>query len=601
MTQRKKNPPQNPASASLPPVTPNPIRLMWIAMGVTLVTFLGALSCGFVNWDDDATILNNPNLAKIDVQHLLQIFGIKSGSAQLGNYNPLSIFSFFVEKAITGSFNAGLVHFDNILLHVLAVMMVFRVLMALGFGKNGAFVGSLFFGVHPMRVESVVWATERKDVLFGFLFFAALWYYIRWIQSGKAKSAYFTWAVVLALLSCLAKVQAVTLPLSMLLVDYWLRRPASWRETLVEKWTFWGVSLIFGLINVYTLGLQGAVNPAGAQFSLIERICIGGYTLGVYIYKVLLPYPMLPLYTYPSPLPAWIYAGPVIFVLFGLAVWQLYRQDRRVWVFGLLFFFVNVVFLLQIITAGQGFLADRFTYVPYFGIFAVAAWYYEVYLEKPAYQSSLRVSVWVLGLLYVGLSYWQTGIWKNSETLWAHVIEYAPDKSGLPYWYRGQYYRGVQQYEAAMRDYENALRMEPQNPEMLNSRGKTLFDMAMSGKYPKEQSGQFLQRALEDYNRSLDLAAPLSPVTQGMMYINRGAALGTLNRLEAAEQDFNHGLQLDPQNKMGYLNRAMLHLKLQQPEKTLEDYNRYLELDPGNKKIQSDREKLRQRLNGGMR
>lgn len=334
---------------------------------------------------------------------------------------------------------------------------------------------------------------------------------------------------------------------------------------------------------------------------MIERICIGGYTLGVYIYKVLLPYPMLPLYTYPSPLPAWIYAGLVIFVLFGLAVWQLYRQDRRVWVFGLLFFFVNVVFLLQIITAGQGFLADRFTYVPYFGIFAVAAWYYEVYLEKPAYQSSLRVSVWVLGLLYVGLSYWQTGIWKNSETLWAHVIEYAPDKSGLPYWYRGQYYRGVQQYDAAMRDYENALRTEPQNPEMLNSRGKTLFDMAMSGKYPKEQSGQFLQRALEDYNRSLDLAAPLSPVTQGMMYINRGAALGTLNRLEAAEQDFNHGLQLDPQNKMGYLNRAMLHLKLQQPEKTLEDYNRYLELDPGNKKIQSDREKLRQRLNGGMR
>jgi tetratricopeptide (TPR) repeat protein len=80
------------------------------------------------------------------------------------------------------------------------------------------------------------------------------------------------------------------------------------------------------------------------------------------------------------------------------------------------------------------------------------------------------------------------------------------------------------------------------------------------------------------------------------MLINRGAALGTINQLEAAEQDFNQGLQLDPQNKMGYLNRAMLHLKLRQPSKTLEDYNRYLELDPGNKKIQADREKLRQSL-----
>lgn len=603
MTQSKKSPAKgakSPIAAQPAKQTEaSPMRMIWIAMAVTLVCYLGALKCGFVNWDDDATILNNPNLAKIDAQHVAAIFDIRQGSAQLGNYNPLAIFSFFIEKAAAGSFNATLVHFDNILLHALVVLFVMRVLLAMGFGAGGAFVGGLFFGIHPMRVESVAWATERKDVLFGLFFFAALWYYMRWVQADKAKQRYFWLAVGMALLSCLSKVQAVTLPLSMLLIDYWLRRPVSIRTALLEKWPFWALSLVFGSINVYTLGLQGAVNPAAVQFGLADRLCIGAYSMGVYLYKAILPYPMLPLYTYPTPLPVWIYAAPLLFIGFGLTIWQLYRRDVRIWVFGLLFFFVNVVFLLQILTAGQGFLADRFTYVPYFGLFAIVACQYDFYEKRQTNNTNLRIAVLVIGLLYAAATYLQIGIWQNSETLWTRVIEYAPDKSGLPYWYRGQYYRSLQQFEPAMNDYQNALRIEPQNPELLNSRGKTYFDMAMSGKFSKEKSGEFLQNALQDYNKSLALADRLSPAVHGAMLINRGAALGTINQLEAAEQDFNQGLQLDPQNKMGYLNRAMLHLKMRQPTKTLEDYNRYLELDPGNKKIQADREKLRQSLSAG--
>jgi hypothetical protein len=159
MTQSKKSPAKgikSPTPAQpVKPTEASPTRMILIAMAVTFVCYLGALKCGFVNWDDDATILNNPILAKIDAQHLAAIFDIQQGSAQLGNYNPLAIFSFFIEKAVAGSFNATLVHFDNILLHALVVMLVMRVLIAMGFGMGGAFVGGLFFGIHPMRVESV--------------------------------------------------------------------------------------------------------------------------------------------------------------------------------------------------------------------------------------------------------------------------------------------------------------------------------------------------------------------------------------------------------------------------------------------------------------
>ena len=128
MTQSKKSPakgtkPQT-AAQSAQPTEASPMRMIWIAMAITLVCYLGALQCGFVNWDDDATILNNPTLAKTDAQHIVSIFDIRQGSAQLGNYNPLTIFSFFIEKAVAGGFNATLVHFDNILLHAMVVLFV---------------------------------------------------------------------------------------------------------------------------------------------------------------------------------------------------------------------------------------------------------------------------------------------------------------------------------------------------------------------------------------------------------------------------------------------------------------------------------------------
>lgn len=559
-----------------------------LAAVVAFLAYLPSLKNGFVNWDDDATILNNPLLARISGENLRSIFDLEQSSAGLGNYNPLTIFSFYVEKWLSGGLSPALLHFDNVLLHALTVFFVVRVLMALGIGSVGAFVGGLLFAIHPMRVESVAWATERKDVLFAVFFFASLWYYIRWVKSEGNNRKWYWIAVVLALLSCLAKVQAVALPLSMLAVDYWLRRPFHLKTIVVEKAPFWVLSLVFGLINMYTLGLQGATDSSATGFSLADRLCIGAWTFCVYLYKLVIPFPMLPLYIYPKQLPVWVYASPLVFAGIAWLVWRLNRAGQRMWVFGFLFFFFNVMFLLQVQTAGQGYLADRFTYVAYFGFFAVAAWLYDQAASKSKWNTGLAV----LGVVYLAMTIFQTGIWKNSETLWSHVIRFEGNKSGLPNWYRGQYYRSQGQYDKAMVDYQRALELEPKNAELLNSRGKTYFDMAMSGKYPKDQVSVLMKQALDDYNASIDLAGNIKPQTKAAMLINRGAALGTVNKLDKALQDFNAGLQLDPQNKMGYMNLGALHQKLRQPEQAIENYRKYLELDPGNVRVRNELEKL---------
>ncbi len=587
------------AAAVAPVAASNPLLGALAAAIIALLAYLPALRNGFVNWDDDATILNNPNLARIDGQNLRNIFDVERGSAALGNYNPLTIFSFYLEKWLAGSFNPTMIHFDNMLLHALTVFFVVRVLLAMGIGSGGSFVGGLLFAIHPMRVESVAWATERKDVLFGLFFFLSLWYYIRWVQSGatgKSNGRFYGIAIVLALLSCLSKVQAVTLPLSMLALDYWLRRPFTAKSILLEKAPFWILAITFGLINIYTLGLQGATDNSVTNFTLVDRLCIGTWSFCVYLYKLILPFPMLPLYTYPKQLPVWIYASPLLFIALGVLVWRWYRSDRRMLVFGFLFFFVNVMFLLQVQTAGQGFLADRFTYVAYFGFFAIAAWLYDRATADEALLKKWKTGAGVVALIYVMMTFFQIGIWKNSATLWTKVIEHTGDSSGLPHWYRGQYYRSQGQFDLAMADYQNALALEPQNAELLNSRGKTYFDMAMSGKYPKDKTNEFLKLTLDDYNASLNLATNVKPTLKAAMLINRGAALGTLNQLDQALVDFNEGLRLDPANKTGYLNRAMLYLKRKQPDQTLNDYNKYLELDPGNVRITQERDKLRRNL-----
>lgn len=593
--KKKQAPNQTPKTAadkspSAPPA--RSFRGALLAAAVAFLAYLPALKNGFVNWDDDATILNNPLLARISGENLRGIFDPLQSSAGLGNYNPLTIFSFYLEKWLSGGLSPALLHFDNVLLHALTVFFVVRVLQALGIGSIGAFIGGSLFAIHPMRVESVAWATERKDVLFAVFFFAALWYYIRWIQSeGSSRKWYWT-AVALALLSCLAKVQAVALPLSMLAVDYLLRRPINIRTALMEKAPFWVLSLVFGGINVYTLGLQGATDNSAAGFSLANRLCIGAWSFCVYLYKLLVPFPMSPLYTYPKPLPVWVYVSPLLFAGVAYLVWRLHKAGQRMWVFGFLFFFFNVMFLLQVQTAGQGYLADRFTYVAYFGFFAIAAWLYDR-ASGTAASGKWNMGLAALGVVYLVMTISQIGIWKNSETLWSHAIRFEGNKSGLPNWYRGQYYRSQGQYDKALSDYQRALELEPKNAELLNSRGKTYFDMGVSGKYPKEQFPALMKKALDDYNASIDLAANIPSHTKAAMLINRGAALGTTNQLDKAMEDFKTGLQLDPQNKMGYMNLGALHQKLRQPEEALRNYEKYLELDPGNARVRGEVEKLR--------
>ncbi len=579
------------------------LRYALIVLAVTAVCYIPSLNNDFVNWDDDPNITENPNLTLVGKgqtwgETISKIFSIDEGNV-IGNYNPLPIFTFAIEKAINGGeHSAKLIHIDNLLLHLLTVFFAFRLLLHLGVGRWGALAGGLLFGIHPMRVESVAWATERKDVLFAVFFFAALMYYVRFVKTddnGKRTKLY-VGMLLLAVLSLLSKVQAVTLPLSMLAIDYLLRRPLNLRTIVVEKLPFWLLSAATGLVNLYTLKVQGSTNDDVTNFTIFDRLCIGAYSYCVYLYKLFIPFPMSPLYPYPKPLPTMVYVAPLLFAAFAAGVVWLFIKGRRWPVFGVLFFTFNVMFLLQILGAGQGYLADRFTYVPYFGFFALAAWYFDQYAQDNARRSSLLVGLAVLSAVYGLWTVRQIGIWKDGETLWSHVIKHEGKSNSLPYWNRGQYYREKGDFAKSLQDYSEAVAINPKNPELFNSRGKTYFDMAMSGKF-KQQEKEFVQKSIADYDMALKVASEAKPKMRSEALINRGAAYGAQNNFAQALNDLNEGIQLDPKNKNGYLNRSLVYFNIGKYEETIADYTKYLEYDPNNANIYYERGMIRRSLN----
>jgi tetratricopeptide (TPR) repeat protein len=542
-----------------------PVEVKWYRDRATLlymavlaiavfITFFPALSHDFVNWDDDVNVYDNPNIDKLTAENVKKIFT----SPVIGNYNPLPILTFAIEKHFFG-LDPFIYHFDNLLLHIINTLLVFFLAMGLGLKRPAAILLAVLFGIHPMRVESVAWVTERKDVLFGLFTLSAMLCYISWLK-GK-KKLYLWWAYLFFLISVFAKIQAVALPLSLLAIDYYMNRPLKWR-LVVEKVPMFLVSLAVGLAGIWLLSEQKSLDPL--QYTLIEKLLIGSYSLLIFIVKSVVPYEMSAVYPFPKPgdIPWAFYISPLVILVLAFGI--IYsRKQTKVLAFGTLFFLFNIMFLLQVVAAGQGFIADRFGYIAYFGLFFVYAYGMEWLLEnRPTWKPILWVSVTVVLLVLAGVARNRVYAWKNPDTLWTDVLSKYKNVA-VAYNNRGKYYRENKQFDKALADYDNMLRIAPDDFNGFNSRGRLWFDL---GK---------IDKALPDFNRSIDLNPRFAKA-----YSNRGAVYGMKKEYALAAADLTRSLELNPEEFVAYSNRALVYMALGRYGEAASDCNAYLRIKP---------------------
>lgn len=528
---------------------------------VTFLVFLPALTADFVNWDDTVNLLENPNLKVFNWDSIAGIFT----SNVIGNYNPLPIFTFAVEKAIFG-LNPTVYHFNNIVLHLICTYFVYRLMLVWKLNPWAAAFAALLFGIHPLRVESVAWVTERKDVLFGAFFLPALWLYSRRVaERREAFSPQSLSLITLFILALFSKIQAVALPLSMLAVDYYFRRPLN-VKLLTEKWMYFTLSLFFGLLGIFILGQEGSLKEA-ANFTFIDRLFIGAYSYVVYLFKLVFPYPLSTLYPYPATIPYYFYLAPLPIAALFFGLFRAHRTGYRSIVFAIAFFTFNVMFLLQILGAGQGFLADRFTYIPYIGCFFLMAYGYQYFTDKyPATRTGWHLGLGVYLAILAVTTFQQTKTWENSNTLWTQVIKHYP-RTTTAFANRGHYFRDNQDFAEAIKNYDAALQINANKAEIYNSRGKLYFE-----------NGQ-IQRAIEDYTTGISQQA-VPTKTLAELHANRGGAYGAAGKMDLALQDLNRSVALNPEFINAYLNRSFAYFQRGQYDLAIQDYTAYLQRDP---------------------
>lgn len=451
------------------------------AAGVAAVTFLAfspALRNEFVNWDDRFNFVSNPNYRGLGVDNLRWMFT----TFLTGPYQPLSWISLAVDYRLWGPGPVGH-HFGNLVYHALTAAGVFLIARRLlrreanppgaGAGVDAAAAcAALLFAVHPLRVESVAWATERRDVLSGLLLTVTVLLYLRAQDDSRRRWLLLAASVAVYGLSLLAKASGMTLPAVLLALDAYPLRRLGLRGTskrailrvLLEKAPFAALALVAAGVALYGQVLQpGWTTLSAVPFSV--RIRIASYATCFYLGKTFAPLRLSPIYA----LPSWeLLNGPVYWgavVLVAATTLSLAQLSRR-WPAGITTW-ACYLFLLAptsgLVQAGPQVAADRYTYLPGMALAILAGagflWAGRAVGSRAVFAACAAV---------VAMLAWrtaaQTGLWHDSESLWRHAIAYDP-RSALAHAGLGFEFLERKDFPAAMEEYATACRLDPTNPE----------------------------------------------------------------------------------------------------------------------------------------
>ena len=271
----------------------------YLLPGILLLTFiiyLPSLNNDFIiNWDDAGYIHENEPIKKINSENIKIIFT----QFYKGNYHPLTTLFYAVEYSLVGE-SPFLYHLNNLVFHLLNVLLLYIFIKKISGKTIVAAFCALFFGIHPMHVESVAWISERKDVLYTFFFFFSLIMYLKYLDNDSRKKWHYWLSIFLFILSLLSKSAAVSLPLVLLLIDYYYKRKLNIKTIIIEKIPYFILSIIFGLVAIASQNETGAIQNLTPLYSIFDRFFIVSYATLIYLIKFFLPVKLSAMYAYPQ-------------------------------------------------------------------------------------------------------------------------------------------------------------------------------------------------------------------------------------------------------------------------------------------------------------
>jgi len=578
---------------------------------IVFLFFQNSLENLFTKWDDPGYVVNNPLVKNFSIQGLKDIFSLSN--PVMGNYHPLTILTYLLEYD-HAHLDPWLYHFDSLLLHILNVLLVFW-LVRLQTGRYAAaIITALLFGLHPLHVESVAWVAGRKDVLYGFFFLAACvsWvYFLR--REGLAKWALYSITVVLFVCSLLSKPVAVSLPLVLLLIDYWEEEKLK-PSVLINKIPFVLIAVILGLLSLKTQASAGSLATASTGYSMIERALLGFYSLVTYLWKAIIPVHLRIFYPYPgkpgslSPI---LYLYPFLVLgLLGL-IWK-YARGKRAVIFGVGFFLVNIALLLQFIPVGTAIVADRYSYISYLGLFVVVGWFVsEKFKDNLSDRTGniLMAGVVAYCLILGYLSHERNKVWHDSTSLWISNMNMLPEDAdaynnlGYEYFLKADETPDV---NIKKRDYDSSIILLKKSVEIkpdfmqsyvimgelmrnLGRYDEALQNLNMATKVNPEDAAPYLSKAilycitqkLDSAKMNFEIALKRNPYFPEA-HCSFGNYFDMTGQLDSALAQYSLAVTQNPDFAMAYLNRGKFYLRRGNFIKAQPDFDKLVVLKPEN-------------------
>lgn len=545
---------------------------------------------GFTTWDDPLYVLENPLVRGLSPGSVLTIF---TTPQYAGNYHPVTLLAVAAQYALFGAEPFGY-HLVSLLLHLIVTFLVFRLSLALTKETLVAAGAALLLGLHPIHVEPVAWIADQKDLLYSGFFLGATLAYVRFRDTGDARTLYRT-ALPLFLLSLLSKGVAVTLPAALLCID-WHRDGRLRPGAVKEKLPFFALSLLFGVAAFAAQSSAGAISPNDID-GPVGRLLIASRGYVLYIAKLFVPFGLSPFYPYPREIPAHYWAFPVIAaaILFG-ALRE--RKQYPLLFTGVAWYTVTVAPVLQLLQVGNASMADRYAYLPSVGILLIAASAFAAAVGRPAASPSRRKLLAATGAVYVlalaGLSATTSAVWRDGATLWSRVVEQFPD-SPKGWFNRGYARHTLGEYRAAIADYDRAIALNPDHPKLWSNRGFTRFALGdragaladfsreLEARPDDTDSRYWRGNVLASLGRHAEAEADFSVVIDGNpadfeARVRRGLVRTSSGDFPGAEADFSAAISLRPSVADTYFNRANVRAAMKRWDDAIADYSTVLRL-----------------------
>lgn len=586
----------------------------------------------FINFDDLGYITENYHVQSgINLKNIQWAFT----TVVLNNWHPLTMISHMLDWSLFGADASGH-HLVSLLLHIGAVIFLFLFLNKTTNNLWPSAFAAALFALHPLRVESVAWAAERKDVLSIFFGMAALYAYAFYVESSKI-SRYFICLILFAL-SLMSKPMLVTFPFILLLLDYWplgrLQNKWSTAQMSIIKAAHWAKDngerpivnatvdkkatqpvnddhhligkILWEKVPFFVLTAVSIALTLWAQWTGItslNRIPIVDRSLNAiasylyYIIKIFYPVDLAVLYPYPIFTSLWQVSVAAL-ILFAISISVVYTSKKAPFLFvGWFWYLGTLIPVIGLVQVGHQAMADRYTYLPTIGIAIMLAWGVPLLLRR---EKTRRKVLFPVGgaviVTLVFLSWMQCGYWENSIYLFSHTLNVTKNNYVA--------HHGIAlslskegKINEAIYHYNEAIRLKPNYAEAYNNRGTIYvklrqYQLAMEDfnkailLYPNYAEAHYnkgltyfmigqYQSAIKYYNKAITLKPDDADA-----YSNRGNAFNKLGQYQRAILDYNASIQFKPDNPVAYNNRGSIYYILGQYHSALEDCTKAIQLKP---------------------